>query len=325
MASTKRLFKSFSRLLLPVVLLIVGALIGASVWLVFKSSQAPKNAYLLTPDKFGQLSSRAAQVTDEQWQNNDGTVARGWLLRGNPGAPAVIMLHSYGTDRSYVLNLGVKINEATDFTVLMPDQRGHGEKPPVRFSTFGNCETDDALAAINYLRTLKADETTPLVGQSIGFYGTEMGGLVASLAAARDETVRAIALDSIPGSSDDLLAMTIAKRFPFAAGVTARFAQLGAPLFFYNGCYRSVPVCDVVKGLENRNVLLLAGGDNQELQASTNAVHRCFPKSAKIEAKTDLYPSGTNLVNASLQQFEEYDARVVTFFRQSLGSVAPVQ
>ncbi|MBK7706551.1 MAG: hypothetical protein IPJ30_12435 [Acidobacteria bacterium] len=325
MPSTRRLFKSFSRLLLPVLLLLAGAGIGASVWLVFQSSQAPKNNYLITPDKYAQLSSRGAQITDEHWINADGTTSRGWLLRGTPGSPAVVMLHAYGTDRSYLLNLGVKLNEATDFTILMPDQRGHGEKPLVRFSTLGGCETDDAIAAIKYLRGLKVDETTPLVGQNIGIYGTEMGALVGAMTAAKDETVKSLALDSVPANSDDLLAMVINKRFPFASSLTSRFAKLGTPLFFYNGCYRSDSVCEVAKNLENRHVLLLAGGDNAELQSSTTGLSRCFPNSAKIESKTDLYPSGTNLVNASLQQFEEYDNRVVAFFRQSLGVVPPVQ
>ncbi len=325
MALPRRFVKSFTRLLLPVVLLVGAAVIGASVWLVFQSSQAPKNSYLITPDKYGRLSSRGAQITEETWGNSDGTQSRGWLLRGTPGSPAVVMLHAYGADRSYLLNLGVKINEATDFTILMPDQRGHGEGPPVRFSTFGGCETEDALAAIKYLRDLKADESTPLVGSNIGIYGVEMGALVGLMTASRDQTIKAMALDSVPSSSDDLLSKVIRHRFPFASSVTSRFAEIGAPMFFYNGCYRKDKMCDVVKNLENRQVLLLAGGDDADLQASTNGLNRCFPKSTAIESKTDLYPSGTNLVAASLQQFEEYDNRVIAFFRQSLGTPVPAQ
>ncbi len=325
MALPRRFVKSFTRLLLPVVLLVGAAVIGASVWLVFQTSQAPKNSYLITPDKYGRLSSRGAQITDESWSNSDGTQSRGWLLRGTPGSPAVIMLHAYGADRSYLLNLGVKINEATDFTILMPDERGHGEAPPVRFSTFGGCETEDTVAAIKYLRDLKADETTPLVGSNIGIYGVEMGALVGLMTASRDQTVTAMALDSVPTSSDEVLSKVIRQRFPFASTVTSRFAEMGAPMFFYNGCYRKDKMCDVVKNLENRQVLLLAGGDDADLQESTNGLTRCFPKSTSIESKTDLFPSGTNLVTASLQQFEDYDNRVIAFFRQSLGTPAPVQ
>lgn len=115
MSKTTRLFKSFYRLLFPVVVLIVLEVIAASVWFVHNSANPPKTAYLVTPEKYGQLSTRAAQVTDENWQNTDGTKSRGWLLRGTKDAPAVILLHRYGADRSYVLNLGVKMNELTIF------------------------------------------------------------------------------------------------------------------------------------------------------------------------------------------------------------------
>src|SRR5688572_21620791 len=131
MAKTTRLLKNFYRLLLPLVLLAVLAAGGAAVWLVHETSHPVANAYLVTPDKYGLLSSRGASVTDETWPNADGTNARGWLLRGTPGAPAVVLLHKYGADRSHTLNLGVKLNEATNFTVLMPDLRGHGVQPVV--------------------------------------------------------------------------------------------------------------------------------------------------------------------------------------------------
>ncbi len=119
MASAKRLIRSFYRLLLPTVVFVLLATIGASIWLVHNAANSPKSPYLVTPEKYGRLSTRGAQVTDESWNNRDGTSARGWLLRGAENAPAVILLHRYGADRSWVLDLGVKINEATNFTILI--------------------------------------------------------------------------------------------------------------------------------------------------------------------------------------------------------------
>ena len=148
MANSTRLFKSIFRLLFPVLLIIVAAVAGFSIWLVYKTARPQTAAYLVTPEKFGQLSSRAAQITDESWTNRDGSGARGWLLRGAENAPAVILFHKYGADRSYVLNLGVKLNESTNFTVLMPDLRAHGNDPKVKTCSFGGCETEDATAAL---------------------------------------------------------------------------------------------------------------------------------------------------------------------------------
>jgi hypothetical protein len=55
------------------------------------------------------------------------------------------------------------------------------------------------------------------------------------------------------------------------------------------------------------------------LQNSTNNLTRCFSGSNKIETKTDLNPSGYNLMNASLEQSAAYDQRVIEFFKIALS------
>ena len=320
MPKSRRLFKSFYRLLLPVFILLVLAFVAASVWLVYQAAHPPKTAYLVTPEKYGRLSARGARVTDETWTNGDGTTARGWLLRGADGAPAVVLFHSYGADRSHVLDLGVKLNEATNFTVLMPDGRGHGENPPVKSASFGGCETDDTLAAIEFLRGLKIGNQTNLVGQNIGLYGVEMGALAALSAAAKEAGVKAVVLDSIPQSSNDLLASAVGRRFPFASSITSKIANFGTRFYFFNGCYRRDSICETAKLVSNKRVLLLAGSDAPDFQSSTTKLNRCFPNDTRVEAKTDLNPSGYGIINASLDQTAAYDQRVIDFFMQSLIS-----
>jgi pimeloyl-ACP methyl ester carboxylesterase len=320
MRKIKRLFKSFSKLLLPVIILLVLATAGASVWLDYKTAHPQKKAYLVTPERYGRLSARAAQLTDETWSNRDKTPSRGWLLRGTENAPAVIMLHRYGADRSHVLNIGVKLNESSNFTVLIPDARGHGENPATKNTSFGGCETEDILGAIEFLRGLKSPLNNALVGQNIGIYGIEMGALTALSAAAKDETVKALALDSVPQNSDDLLAAAVERRFPFASSITAKFAQTGTYLYFFDGCYRRDSLCETAKSISNRKVLLLAGSDAPRFQDSTARLDKCFPNTTKIESKTDLSPSGYSIINASLEQSESYDQRVIEFFKSSLGN-----
>ena len=319
MAKTKRLFKSFSRLLLPVIVLLVLAVVAASVWLVHLTANPPKATYLVTPEKYGQLSQRGSRVTDETWTNRDGTQSRGWLLKGSENAPAVILLHRYGADRSHLLDLGVKLNEATNFTVLMPDERGHGLNPSIKNTTFGGCETDDILGSLEFLRGLKTDAQTPLIGPSIGVYGVEMGALVALSIAAKDEYVKALVLDSVPESSDEVLASAVGARYPFASSVTSKFAQIGTYAYFYSGCYRRGSLCEMAKGVSNRNVLLLAGSDAPQFQDSTARIAKCFPATTKTEMKTDLNPSGYKIINASLEQSEAYDQRVIAFFKTFLS------
>ena len=322
MAKSIRLIKSLTRLFLPVVVLFVLAVGGASVWLVHETAHPVSAAYLVTPEVYGMLSARGAQVTDEKWVNKDGTSARGWLLRGSQDAPAVILLHKYGANRSYVLNLGVKLNEATNFTVLMPDQRGHGQNPSVAYTSFGGFEADDTTAAIEFLRTLKTPEQFPLVGKDVGLYGLEMGSLAAMAAATKDNSVKALALDSVPQNADSMVASTVKSRYPFASEVTSEFAKLGTHAYFYQGDFKRESTCDMAKSLSGRNVLLLAGLDAPQFQDSTQKLSKCFPANSMLEAKTDLSPSGYSIINASLELSESYDQRVIDFFRLALGQPA---
>lgn len=322
MAKITRLFKSFSGLILPIILLVCLSIAAASVWLVYKSAEPPRSSYIVTPAQYGQLSARGAQVTDETWANADGTTARGWLLKGAPNAPAVILLHGYGTDRSYVLNLGVKLNEATDFTILMPDLRGHGENPAIANTTFGGCETEDTVSAIKYLRELKNGETA-FVGGDIGIFGIELGALIGLSTAAKDESVKALVLDSIPAQSDKVLDLAINRRFPFAGIITTKLAENGTYFYFARTCYDRDSLCGKASSLSGRKVLLLAGADEPELQDSTTKVSHCFPNSTVIESKMDFNLSGYGIMKASLEQADAYDQKVIEFFKKSLSTEMP--
>lgn len=319
MSRNTRLFKSVYRLLLPVIVLIVLAVVAASIWFIHISANPPKASYLVTPEKYGQLSTRAAQVTDENWQNADGTTSRGWLLRGNNNAPAVVLLHRYGADRSYVLNLGVKLNELTNFTVLMPDLRGHGENSSVQDTSFGGCERLDTISAIKFLRNVKNADKETLVGKNIGIYGVELGALVGLSIAAKDESVKALVLDSVPSGSNHLLTSVFKERYPFASFITARMAEGGSYLYFAGGCSERQSACELAKSLTNRNVMLLAGADAKHFQTTTSSLSSCFPTQTKITANTNLNPSGFGITLASSEQSNSYEQKVIYFFKESLS------
>jgi pimeloyl-ACP methyl ester carboxylesterase len=316
----KRLLKSIFRLVLPIIILVVVACVSASIWLVQKASRVQPVPYLVTPAKYGLLSARGAQVTEEKWTNKDGTSARGWLLRGSDNAPAVILLHKFGADRSYELDLGVKLNEATNFTVLMPDLRGHGESPVVDVSAFGGHETDDTLSAVDFLRNLKTPDGVPLVGAKIGVYGVELGSLAALGAAVKDPSISAVALDSVPTDSTAVIAAAVERRFPFGSSVTSELARLGARLYFYKGSFENLSTCDAGKAIGGRKIMLLSGFDVPELQASTTKFGHCIQSGPNVETKYDLSPSGYNIINASLEKSQDYEQRVIDFFRLALAS-----
>jgi pimeloyl-ACP methyl ester carboxylesterase len=317
MARRPRLGKKLFKSLLPILLLVALALGGISGWIVYDISLPHRQAYLVTPQAFAQISGPGVKATDETWRNRNGTIARGWLLRGAEGAPAVVLLHRYGTDRSWLFNLGVKLNEATNFTILWPDLRGHGLNPPIKSTSFGVHEGDDVLAALDYLKQLKTPKGQPLVGYSLGAYGIELGAYAAMKAARQDLRVRVLVLDSIPDQPDAMVNAAVKVETGIENRAIQFLARLATRVYFL-GRYDNTNSCTLASSLTGRSVLLLSGADVGYLRESTAALAKCFPGPPNVEVKTDLPLTGFSLPSATGEQGEGYDRRVIEFFDRRL-------
>ena len=295
------------------------ALIIALASIVYGITRPPRRSHLVTPQAFAQISgtARALKVTEENWRNRDGTLARGWLLRGTEGAPAVIFLHRYGGDRSLLFNLGMKVNEATNFTILWPDLRGHGLNPPVKWTSFGSREGEDVLAALDFLRSLKGEKEGQLVGERVGIYGVELGAYAALLAASKDPTVQVLVLDSVPRNADDLVSAAVRDDVAVNTGIIFFPARIATRVYFL-GQYHNQSSCELAATLGTRRVLLLAGADDGYLRDSTKSLAPCFPNPANLETKTDLPLTGFTLPSATGEQGEGYDRPVIDFFVKNL-------
>jgi pimeloyl-ACP methyl ester carboxylesterase len=313
----RRILKAF----LPIAFVLVLAVIVVTGLIVYCVTRPPRNAYLVTPEKFSILSARGLKATDERWSNRDGTQARGWLLRGGEGAPAVILLHRYGADRSSLLNLGVKLNETTNYTVLWPDLRGHGLDPPVKWTSFGTREAEDVGAALQFLRELKTQQGKPLIGDRVGVYGVELGGYAALQAAASDAGIHALVLDSVPARPNDLLRAATKEcvNEKLDNRAVQWLARMGVRLYFL-GHYENRQSCAAASVLTDRRVLLLTGEGAHSLRDSTVALAKCFPNPSNVELQSDLPLIGYNLQSTGTgEQSEAYDRRVIDFFDRTLS------
>ena len=317
MARRRRLGKKFFKSLLPILLLLTVAISAALGFIVYGVTRPPRGAYLVTPENFAQFSGAALKVSDQTWRNRDNTLARGWLLRGADNAPAVILAHRYGVDRSWLFNLGVKINEATGFTILWPDLRGHGLKPPVSWTSFGSREADDILAAFDYLRTLKTTAGQKLVNDNLGLYGIEIGAYASLGAATKDPAIRVLVLDSLPREPDEVL-QAAARADLDIDNAPLRFLIRMATRAYFLGRYDNTSACELAAKLNERKVLLLSGADAGYLRDSTRALASCFINSPRVEVKTDLPLTGFRLPSATGEQGEGYDRLVIDFFDRNL-------
>ena len=309
----KRLVKSF----LPIALVIVLAVVGALSFIVYCVSRPVKRPYVVTPESFSKISGRAIKVTDETWPTLDSRRARGWLLKGAEGAPAVVLQHRYGGDRSWLFNLGVKINETTNFTILWPDLRGHGENPVIKWSSLGGREGDDLKASLNFLRSLKSENQKTLVGESFGVYGVELGAYSALNAARSEPQIKVLVLDSVTSSSDELLRTTVSNCAGVDNSLVQGLSRIGMKSYLL-GTYESRTACEFAAVMRDQRVLLLSGNDAGDLRSVTASLQRCFPVAGNVEVRTDLPLSGFSLPSATGEQGEAYDRIVIEFFARNL-------
>lgn len=317
MARRPRFGKKLFKALLPILLVVAVATVMALASIVYGITRPPRQSYLVTPESFSQISGLALKVTDETWRNRDGSMARGWLLRGTEGAPAVVLLHRYGGDRSWLFNLGIKLNETTNFTILWPDLRGHGLDPPVKATSFGGREGDDLLAAVDFLRTVKGYSQSRLVGESVGAYGVELGGYAALSAASQDPSIRVLVLDSVPRNPDELVNTSVIGDVGVNNTVLLALARIAIRAYFL-GHYQNNFSCELAKTFKNQRILLLAGAGNSPFRNSTASLEPCFPNPANLETKIDLPLTGFNLPSATGEQGEGYDRPVIDFFSKNL-------
>jgi pimeloyl-ACP methyl ester carboxylesterase len=215
-----------------------------------------------------------------------------------------------------LLNLAVKLNESTNLTVLWPDLRGHGENPPVNKTLLGALDGDDVTAAIDYLHTLKASGGgKPQVAGPIGVYGSELGAYAALDAAKRYPEIRALALDSVPASPDDVVRTATSAQAGINNALLQKLASWGLKIYSL-GKYQSTPSCDVVRSLKDVRALLLAGNDSDPWRTSTLDLSKCF--NGAVEIKKDLPVTGISLPSATGESEEAYDRPVIEFFNKAL-------
>jgi pimeloyl-ACP methyl ester carboxylesterase len=301
---------------LPIVLVILVVTILISGWLVYGITRPPRAAYRITPQSFSKLTGPVAKAADVKWKNHDGSEARGWLIAGTDGAPAVILLHGYGADRSWLLNLAYKLNETTNFTVLWPDLRGHGESPPVSWTSFGKVEGDDVTAAIDYLHGLQSPTGKPQIGSSVGIYGIGLGAYATLDAAARNQKVRALVIDSAPASPDDLVRAATREMSSGIFESPFQFlARTGIKVYSF-GNFPTKTSCELAGSLINTRVLLLAGRAGDPWRQSTVDLARCLKTPPEI--KSDLPLTGANLPSSTGEEEEAYDRPVIEFFDKTL-------
>lgn len=140
----------------------------------------------------------------------------GWLIRGQPNAGVILLLHGVRSNRLSMLNRARFLHQR-GYSVLLIDLPAHGESP-ANAITFGLNESYGVRAAVNYLHQMFPHSKVGVIATSLG---------AASLVfTANHIHVDAVVLESMYPTIDD----AITNRLKHHLGTSATFIT---PLFLW--------------------------------------------------------------------------------------------
>jgi alpha-beta hydrolase superfamily lysophospholipase len=156
-----RRWKNFGALFIAAILL--GSL---CVWTIGGTLVAPANRPIGNPPP--DLHAQSVE-----FPSASGATIHGWLVAGQPGKGAVVLMHGVHANRLSLVARAEFLSHA-GYAVLLFDFQGHGESI-AKTITFGFLESRDATAAAAFVRQ-------KFPGEKIGVIGISMGAAAALLA-----------------------------------------------------------------------------------------------------------------------------------------------
>src|SRR5260370_3734758 len=128
-------------------------------------------------------------VVDVSFHNKRGNLLSGWLAIRSPLVPVIILTHGTPGNRlSMVQRAAFLYNHG--YNVLLFDFQSYGRSQGI-MSTLGMVESEDILAAIDYLHAFP-----DTAHSKIGVLGLSMGATAAALAASKTNDISALVLES---------------------------------------------------------------------------------------------------------------------------------
>lgn len=310
----KRIFWVF----VPAVLVFVGGVALLNFYLIHRLTHPTVTPLYSSPRDF-QVIFEKPIWTDDKWKNLDGAESAGWFFSQGKPAPAIILTHSYGSNRSELLTLSFELWKA-GYNILLYDMRGHGESP-VKWSGLGTYEKEDLLSGIRYIKGLKTPAGKEIVDGRIGLYGVGLGGYVSLAASLQDPSVKAVAVDSVYPNVNTFvnhrLKLMVGSDGNWAHDLidwqwSAKALELTMQLYLLRR-EDSDPAKEAVGSPAGRPALFITGKDAGALEAMTRELY-----SQAKDPKQFAEVEQTRLDRLYDDKSANYDARVVEFFRTAM-------
>jgi pimeloyl-ACP methyl ester carboxylesterase len=222
------------------------------------------------------LDLEASNIT---FASGSGSLIHGWLSPGKPGHGAVILLHGLRGDRREMVSRA-EFLRARGYSVLLFDFQGHGESRG-SLITFGDLESRDVTAAIQYLHHKLPNEQVGVIGVSLGAAAFVLAEERPAVAAVVLEQMYPTIQQAVAGRARKylgpvapvlapLLMVQVQARLKIPANRLRpidRMGQIGAPVLIVNGTQ------DSYTSIEDARALFAAASNPKELWAVEGAGH----------------------------------------------------
>jgi pimeloyl-ACP methyl ester carboxylesterase len=222
------------------------------------------------------LDLEASNIT---FASGSGSLIHGWLSPGKPGHGAVILLHGLRGDRREMVSRA-EFLRARGYSVLLFDFQGHGESRG-SLITFGDLESRDVTAAIQYLHHKLPNEQVGVIGVSLGAAAFVLAEERPAVAAVVLEQMYPTIQQAVAGRARrylgpvapvlaPLLMVQVQARLKIPANRLRpidRMGQIGAPVLIVNGTQ------DSYTSIEDARALFTAASNPKELWAVEGAGH----------------------------------------------------
>jgi hypothetical protein len=222
------------------------------------------------------------------------------------------LCHGYGSSRGELLTLVAALQDH-QYNVFVFDFAAHGANSGI--TSFGYHESDEVRAAIDELA--KRNDVDP---EHFGLWGYNLGAYAALRDAENDKRVRALILDSVYDSPEEMVKIGVEKEGLSGIPLMARSAEVS--FGWINHRYSSDKGLTWKLGtLAGVPKLFIEAADDPELAGITQKMFKNAP-----EPKEQVTIPHGNFVNMEDADKRAYENRVVSYFLLRLpatGRVSP--
>ena len=223
-----------------------------------------------------------------------------WFFPGLVGAPTIVLCHGYGSSRGELLTL-VSALQDHQYNVVVFDFVAHGANDGI--TSFGYHEADEVRAAIDELA--RRGDVDP---GRFGLWGYNLGAYAALREAEGDKRVRALILDSVYDSPEQMVKIGVEKQGLARIPLMTRSAEMsfGWINHKYSG---EKPLSWKLDALTGVPKLFIEAADDPELAGITQKMFKNAP-----EPKEQVTLARGNFVDMEDADKRAYENRVVSYF-----------